>query len=55
MSQKSLIYLLMFVGSSVGGYIPTLFGVNFLSAIPLITSAVGGIIGVYIGYRLSQY
>lgn len=55
MSSKSLVYLFMFIGSSIGGYIPTLFGVSLLSLIPVITSGIGGAIGVYIGYKLSKY
>jgi len=31
MSSKSLVMLGMIVGSTVGGFVPTLFGVDFLS------------------------
>lgn len=55
MSSKTLVYLGMFIGSTIGGYLPTLFGAGLISFTSVFFSAVGGIIGVYIGYKISQY
>ena len=55
MPTKFLIYSGMMIGSLIGGYIPTFFGVNMLSIIPIFTSSLGAVVGVYIGYKLSKY
>lgn len=44
----------MAIGSAIGGYIPVLWGDSFLSISSVLLTAVGGIIGIYIGYRLSN-
>lgn len=43
----------MFVGSVAGGYIPALLGIDDLSMISLLGSFVGGILGIWIAYKLS--
>ena len=53
MSRKKMIMFGMFVGSIAGGYIPSLFGVDDLSMISLLGSFVGGILGIWIAYKLS--
>ncbi|HBU70200.1 MAG TPA: hypothetical protein DEE98_07460 [Elusimicrobia bacterium] len=54
MPSKKLIMLGMLTGSVAGGYLPSLFGISSFSFTSLITSAVGAVIGIYIGYRLSK-
>lgn len=44
----------MILGSVVGGYVPVLFGAGFFSLTSIITSALGGILGIYVGYKISQ-
>jgi uncharacterized membrane protein YeaQ/YmgE (transglycosylase-associated protein family) len=52
MSRKKLIMLGMIVGSIVGGYLPALFGLDeFMFS--LLGSFIGGIIGIWIGYKFS--
>ena len=53
MSRKKLIMLGMVVGSIVGGYLPALFGLDGLM-VSLLGSFIGGIIGVWIGYKFSM-
>lgn len=53
--MKKLIWLGMFVGSIVGGYIPVIFGVSIFSFWSLIGNGVGSIIGIIAGYKLSIY
>ncbi len=44
-----------FFGSTLGGYIPTLWGGSVFSFSSIFLSVVGGLIGIWIGYRISQY
>jgi len=52
MSQKKLIMLGMMVGSIAGGYLPALFGLDDFM-VSLLGSFIGGIIGIWIGYKFS--
>ena len=54
MSSKSLIWIFMFIGSSVGGFIPTLWGAGFLSLSSVFLTAIGGIAGIWLGFKLGQ-
>ncbi len=55
MSTKPIIWLLMGIGSTIGGYIPTLWGANsFLSFSGILCSSIGAIVGIYIGFRISE-
>ncbi|MDP3988140.1 MAG: hypothetical protein Q8P80_03270 [Candidatus Levybacteria bacterium] len=53
MSLKTAVWLGMFIGSIIGGYVPMLFGVGLLSFTAIITSTIGGIIGVLVAYKLT--
>ena len=44
----------MTVGSTIGGFIPTLWGDNFFGMWSVIFTALGGILGIYIGFKLSN-
>ncbi len=44
----------MAIGSTIGGYIPTLWGAGFLSFSSVILTAIGGILGIYLGYKISS-
>lgn len=54
MNSKSLIWLFMGIGSTLGSYIPTLWGAGFLSMSSVVLSAVGGIVGIWIGFKLGN-
>ena len=54
MSVKALVMLGLFIGSTVGGYIPTFFGASLFSFISVIGSAIGGFVGVYLAFKLSS-
>jgi uncharacterized membrane protein YeaQ/YmgE (transglycosylase-associated protein family) len=54
MSGKTLYYIAAFVGSLIGGYIPTLWGAGFLSIASLIFSTVGAILAIVLVYKLSN-
>ena len=44
----------LFIGSTVGGYVPALWGADFFSISGIVASTVGGIIGVWLGFRVSE-
>lgn len=54
MNSKSLIWIFMGIGSMVGGYLPTLWGENFLSMSSVLLTAVGGILGIWLGFKLGN-
>ena len=54
MSQKSVIWIGMFVGSAIGGYAPILWGGSLFSFTSIILTAVGGILGIYLGFKINN-
>jgi hypothetical protein len=52
--DTKLIWLGMFVGSLLGGYVPLLWGGDSFSMSGVLTSGVGAILGVWLGYRISR-
>ena len=55
MADKKMIWLGMFVGSSLGGYAPMLFGADMLSGWSVIGSAVGSLLGIWAAYKYTAY
>lgn len=53
MSRKALVMIGMVIGSYAGGYIPVLFGADLFSYTSIIGNAIGGIIGLWIAYKLT--
>lgn len=45
--------LCVFVGSVAGGYLPALFGVSLFSFTGVITSALGGLLGIYVAFKIA--
>lgn len=54
MQSKTVYYIAAFVGSLVGGYIPTLWGAGFLSVSSLVFSALGAILTMFLVYKFFQ-
>jgi len=54
MGSNKLIWLGMFIGSAVGSYVPALWGDSMLSFWSIILTAFGGIVGIWIGFKLSN-
>jgi hypothetical protein len=54
MERSRLIWIGVFVGSAVGGYVPALWGAGMLSFSSVIGSAIGGVAGIWLGYRLGE-
>ena len=45
----------MFIGSAIGGYIPMLWGGSLFSFSSIILTAVGGLAGIWLGFKISNY
>lgn len=55
MSVKTLVTLGIIVGSIVGGYVPVIFGAGLLSYSSILGSGIGSLLGIYVGYKLSNF
>jgi hypothetical protein len=51
---KKLILLFLFLGSILGGYLPLLWGGDAFSLSAVLWSAIGGGVGIFVGYTLGQ-
>lgn len=54
-NSKAMIWLFLAIGSTVGGFIPTLWGDSFFSLWSVLLTAVGGAFGIWVGYKISSY
>jgi hypothetical protein len=52
MNSNRIVWIGMAIGSTIGGLIPVLWGASFLSFSSIITTAVGGIAGIWLGFKL---
>jgi nitric oxide reductase activation protein len=52
--MKGLIYLGIFVGATIGSYIPVLFGQDMFSFASIAGSLVGSLAGLWAGYKLGS-
>lgn len=51
---KKLIWGGLFIGSMIGGYVPTLWGGDMLSGSGIVFSFLGGIAGIWAGYKIGR-
>ncbi|MBU6231156.1 MAG: hypothetical protein KGI45_04005 [Patescibacteria group bacterium] len=54
MSTKSLIWIGATIGGGLGGYIPMLWGGNIFGVSSIILSTIGGLAGIWAGFKLGQ-
>lgn len=55
MSNKQIIYTSMFIGSLIGGWVPTLlWDAGTFDLTVVFATAIGGALGIYIGWRVTQ-
>lgn len=54
MSTKTWVTLGMLVGSTIGSYVPLLFGADVLSYSSIFWGGVGAILGIFLGYKASN-
>lgn len=50
--NKPLVMLFMVIGSTIGGYIPTLFGAGVFSFTSVVTTFIGGMLGIWLAFRM---
>ena len=55
MSKKTLIWIGLTLGSLGGGYLPALWGGDLISFTSVILSTLGGILGIWLAYRLGDW
>jgi len=54
MDSKKIVMLGMVVGSTVGSYLPVLWGDSVFSFSSVIFGAIGGFLGIWLGFKLSH-
>ncbi len=54
MSTKQFTTIGGLVGSTVGSFIPLLWGASEFSFSSLLLGTIGAIVGIYVGFKLSQ-
>ena len=54
MDKKRLIWIFLFIGATVGSYLPTIWGDGVFSMTSIILSFVGGAIGIWAGFKLGD-
>jgi len=55
MHQRPLIWIGLFIGSTIGSFIPDLWGASVLSFSSILLSGIGGLVGIYFGVRFSDF
>ena len=54
MSKKTLVWLGLFVGSTLGAYVPAIWNVGVFSYSSAVFSALGGLLGIWMGFKLGN-
>lgn len=54
MSIKTFVWTGMFIGSTIGGFVPALWGESLVSFSGVVLSSVGAGVGVWAGYKLGR-
>ena len=54
MNSRFLILVTLTVGSVVGSYVPTLWGAGAFSMWSILLGGIGGLVGIWVGYKLSR-
>ena len=51
--MRARIWLGVLIGSTIGGFIPDLWGADLFSYSSVLLSAAGGFAGLWVGYKMS--
>ncbi|MES2214022.1 MAG: hypothetical protein V4465_01325 [Patescibacteria group bacterium] len=54
MDTKKAVWFGMFLGSTVGQFVPALWGAGTFSFSSVFTSAAGAILGIYIAFKMTR-
>jgi predicted MFS family arabinose efflux permease len=52
MPSRALIWVAILIGSTIGGAIPELWGAEMLSFTSLLLSGIGGLVGLWIVFKM---
>ncbi|MEO6536379.1 MAG: hypothetical protein ABIT47_01695 [Candidatus Paceibacterota bacterium] len=52
--MKQIVWIGLLVGSTIGGFIPELWGAGVFSFSSIILSAIGGMLGIWIGWKIAS-
>ncbi len=52
--QKRFVWIGLFVGSTVGGMVPGLWGAGMFSGWGVLCSLLGGLVGIWAGYKAGR-
>ncbi|MEK7079687.1 MAG: hypothetical protein AAB883_00875 [Patescibacteria group bacterium] len=52
--MKQIIWIGLFIGSTIGGLIPLLWGASAFSFSSIILSSLGGMLGIYVAYKITH-
>ncbi|MEK7641765.1 MAG: hypothetical protein AAB365_02105 [Patescibacteria group bacterium] len=55
MNPRHLIWIGVVVGSAIGGWVPALWGAGAFSLSGIVGSMIGGVLGIYIGFKLASW
>lgn len=55
MPSKGLVSAGILIGSILGGYLPVLFGVDPFSYLSILGSGIGGILGLFLAVKISNF
>jgi len=51
---KKLVWIGLIIGSAIGNMLPVLWGGDAISVSGFLFSGIGGLAGIWVGYRLGQ-
>jgi hypothetical protein len=49
--ERKIIMICMFIGSAIGGYIPTFFGADVFSFSSILGTTIGGFLGIWVANK----
>ena len=52
--ERKLLWLFLFIGSTLGSLVPLLWGESAFSLSSVILTGVGGLLGIWLGFKMSQ-
>lgn len=54
MSKKTFVWLGLFVGSTIGSFVPALWGSDLMSFSSIFLGALGGLAGIWAGFKFGE-
>jgi len=51
--MQARIWIGILIGSTIGGFVPALWGADLISYSGILFSGIGAVVGLFIGYKLA--